>query len=384
MQLRTILVGVLALVFSGTAALGMYLFARQPKGEADIETVSVVVAAVPVSRGVTLSAEVLQTRDWPKNYVPEGALLLVEEAAGRTVWIPLIANDPVVESKLATKDAGRGMAALIPPGMRAVTIQTPNVATGVAGFILPGNKVDVLWTYSQVGKNDETGGGSTITLLQNVEILAVDQQIDIPNENKTQLGEMRSVTLLVSPSDASKLDLGQNRGTLRLSLRNPKDTVNDEIETITLLGMQRSAGQPFVSAMSSETSQGGALTSAEPVLPEMVPAPARFPDTLLSIRTLRGTSSGIVYLRQQPEIQVAGRQQGLPDVPLRAGSEVHGQRGEGEGESALRQQVGAANGSRRSDGRRADVTVQATLDRGGDVADGEDAAGDAADLPQVR
>ena len=129
----------------------------------------------------------------------------------------LLKDEPVANGKLAPKGSGRGMAALIPKGMRAFTIHTPSIAPGVAGIVMPGHKVDVLLTMNDVGANDQTGGGSTTTLLQNVEISAVDQNIDAPAENKMDKG-LRSVTLLVTPQQAKQLDLGQNKGTLRLAL----------------------------------------------------------------------------------------------------------------------------------------------------------------------
>jgi pilus assembly protein CpaB len=106
--------------------------------------------------------------------------------------------------------------ALIPQGMRAFTIRVPNpnVATGVAGSLLPGNKVDVLLTASGGDLNDVIG---TTTLLQNVEILAVDQKIEAPAENKVDLKEMLSVTLLVTPQQAKQLNLAQNKGLLHLA-----------------------------------------------------------------------------------------------------------------------------------------------------------------------
>lgn len=289
MNLRTGLLGMLAFVFSGSAALGVYLFTGKP-ADSGVETVSIVVAAGQVPRGMTLTKEMLTTREWPRDFVPEGAMLQPDEVVGRTVWIPLVENDPVVESKLAKLGAGRGMAALIPKGMRAVTIQTPNVATGVAGFILPGNKVDVLWTISQSRQDDQTGGGSTVTLLQNVEILAVDQQIEVPNENRVDPRDLRSVTLLTSPADASRLDLAQNKGTLRLSLRNPEDSLVDDIEMATLLGMR----SPLVPALAEQAADF-------PVSVESAPPPRTVPgsrEIVVPIRTLRGNSSGAVYLRQ--------------------------------------------------------------------------------------
>jgi len=288
MNIRTGLLGLLALIFSGSAALGVYLFAKP--ADSVLETESIVVAIGEVPRGVTLTEDMLTTRDWPQDFVPEGALIKSDEAVGRTVWIPLVANDPIVESKLATLGAGRGMAALIPKGMRAITIQTPNVATGVAGFILPGNKVDVLWTISQSRQDDNTGGGSTVTLLQNIEILAVDQQIEVPSENRVDPRDLRSVTLLTSPGNASKLDLAQNRGTLRLSLRNPEDSLMDDIEMATLLGLRESS----VPTIDVKTAASLVPEDSEPP-PPTVSQPK---EIVLPIRTLRGTSSGAVYLKQ--------------------------------------------------------------------------------------
>lgn len=303
MQLRTGLFAILALVFSISAASGVYLFARRPATSPEVEMVPVVVATAQVARGVTLSEEMLQTRPWPKDYVPEGTLQQVADAVGRTVWIPLVPNDPVVESKLATKGAGRGMASLIPRGMRAITIQTPNVATGVAGFILPGNKVDVLWTLSQSSRNDLTGGGSTATLLQNIEILAVDQQIEMPQENKVDPRDLRSVTLLVTPEDAAKLDLAQNRGTLRLALRNPEDSVTEPIEISTLASMRLPALQQletdaFVDPVQQEGPSEEDVVDAHYRGEVAAPAAAVPAEVLLPIRTLRGTSSGSVRIRQ--------------------------------------------------------------------------------------
>ncbi len=299
MNLRTGLLGMLALVFSGATALGVYLFVGKPT-DPGFDTVSIVVAVGQVPRGVTLTEEMLATRDWPKGFVPEGVLFELDEAVGRTVWVPLVASDPIVESKLATLGAGRGMAALIPKGMRAVTIQTPNVATGVAGFILPGNKVDVLWALGQSTQDDLTGGGSTVTLLQNVEILAVDQQIEVTNENRGDSRDLRSVTLLTSPADAARLDLAQNKGTLRLSLRNPEDSLIDDIAMATLLGIRGSSVPTFV----MKTTDSPALED-----PEQRPTVSLPREIVIPIRTLRGTSSGAVYLRQNltppsPEAEV--------------------------------------------------------------------------------
>src|SRR5262249_52132612 len=155
--------------------------------------------------------------------VPSGAFTSVADAVDRVSATPLMKEEALLETKLAPKGAGRGLAALIPSWKRAVTILTATPTTPVAGLALPGNRVDVLLTVGGGGANDPTGGGSTTTLVQNVEILAVDQRVDAPADDKAGAKELRSVTLLVTPNQAAKLDLGQNRGTLHLALRNLND-----------------------------------------------------------------------------------------------------------------------------------------------------------------
>jgi pilus assembly protein CpaB len=156
---------------------------------------------------------------------PEDILNAVEEAQDRAAATLMIPGEPVLGTKLAPRNAGRGLAALVPKGMRAYTIQTSRVTASVAGFVLPGNRVDVLLNLKGCS-DDKTGGGSTTTLLQSVEILAVDQRLDAPSDNKVNLKELSSVTLLVTPEQAALLDLGQNAGQLTLALRNPEDNAS--------------------------------------------------------------------------------------------------------------------------------------------------------------
>jgi pilus assembly protein CpaB len=215
---RSGLIIMLSLVFGGSAAVGVNKYVTNIKPEVQpLEKVPVVVTVADIPRGASITAGLVKTCDYPKGMVPPGTLAKVEDVLDRAVSIPLVKDEPLLVSKLAPKGAGRGLAALVPDGMRAFTIHTPNVASGVAGFILPGNRVDVLLTM------DSKGSSMTTTLLQNLEILAVDQSIDAPAENKVDSKQLRSVTLLVTPDQAAKLGLAQNKGSLHLSLRNLKD-----------------------------------------------------------------------------------------------------------------------------------------------------------------
>jgi pilus assembly protein CpaB len=234
--------------------------------------------------------------EYPVDLVPPGAITSIADAVDRVVLHPMVKDEVLVEGKLASKDAGRGLAAIIPEGMRAFTIQTPHVASGVAGFILPGNKVDVLLTMNGQGSNDTTGGASTSTLLQNVKILAVDQRTDAPVDNKVNPQTLQSVTLLVTPDQAAKLDLGQNRGTLHLSLRNPKDTDAATTRPATLSGLQFSPEKPWrdqaremIAALTKLIPERKAKAPKLPFEPEEPAKP-------LEIRTLRGRQSGLVQI----------------------------------------------------------------------------------------
>jgi Flp pilus assembly protein CpaB len=208
----------------------------------------------------------------------------------------LLKDEPILEAKLSGKGAGRGLAAVIPMGMRAVTVRTPNVACGVGGFALPGNKVDLLLTVN--GLNDSTGGGSTTTLLQNVEILAVDQRLDAPTSNMMDLKELRSVTLLVTPDQAAKVDLGQNMGTLHLSLRNPQDKEPGGAGVATLSDLRIFQGRPWDERLKSVLDMASKMMAARKPEKEKTetPAVAKEPPPAVppKIRTLRGTVQGEV------------------------------------------------------------------------------------------
>lgn len=299
MSVRSMLVVALALVSGGSAAVGIHTLRNQGLANLDAETVSIVVATADIARGATLSSDHLKLRTCPKDLVPEGALTRLEDVLDRVLFSALVKEEPILEGKLAARGSGRGMAALIPKGMRAFTIQTPNVATGVAGFILPGNKVDVLLTVTSFGGNDPTGGGSTTTLLQNVEILAVDQRVDAPAENKVDVKELRSVTLLVTPNQATKLDLGQNKGTLHLSLRHPEDNLPAETRPATLTDLRFHQEKPW------DERAKGVLEGVGNLLEQQArrrPAPAPPPPVASAqIRTLRGTSEGVVVVQPNPK-----------------------------------------------------------------------------------
>ncbi|MGA9923187.1 MAG: Flp pilus assembly protein CpaB, partial [Isosphaeraceae bacterium] len=147
MSVRSLLMVALALILGGSAATGVNSFMKRvpdPKSAVVPVVVPVVVAVVDLPRGASITPEAVKIKEFPGDFVPAGALSKLEDAVNRGIFVPLTKDEPVLESKLAPKGAGRGLSALIPSGMRAYSVKVPDVAQGVAGFILPGNRVDVL------------------------------------------------------------------------------------------------------------------------------------------------------------------------------------------------------------------------------------------------
>ncbi len=246
MSVRSILVVVLAIVFGLSAAWGMNEFRKNNRIVVNAETTQIVVASADMVRGQVVTEKYLTVVEWPKELIPADAVTKIEDAVGRSTKYTILAGDPVQSKKLASKDSGRGLAALVPMGMRAYTITASKVASNIAGFILPGNRVDILLNLRASGRDDETGGGSTTTLLQAIEILAVDQALDAPIENKMDVKSVASVTLLVTPKQASLLDLGQHMGHLTLSLRNPEDHMEAKTTPAILADIRYRQEKPVV------------------------------------------------------------------------------------------------------------------------------------------
>jgi pilus assembly protein CpaB len=290
MSIRSILVAILAVLCGGSAALGIRAFLRNSVGEGPIETVPVVVAADNVSRFQALSTDMLVVRNYPRDLAPPGSMKTLDEALGRVTLVSLGKGEPVPSDKLSVKGAGRGMGAIIPKGMRAFTINTPSVASHVAGFILPGSRVDVLLTIRTGGGDDGTGGTATATLLQNVEILAVDQRVEAPSSSKVDVKELRSVTLLVTPEQASRLDMGQNAGTLHLTLRNPDDTDHTPTQTATLAELKITKVPAPAEKKEEPKDPDPKETARQTLYPAAPPIPA-------TVRTLRGIYPGELELR---------------------------------------------------------------------------------------
>jgi pilus assembly protein CpaB len=159
---------------------------------------------------------------YPQSNLPAGVFSKKAQVAGRGVILPISKGEFILPSKLAAENAGAGLPAMIPPGMRAISVRVNDVVS-VAGFVQPGTRVDILLT----GNAANGGERQTTTVLENVAVIAVGKSL----LERLGVGDQSApvITLLVSPDDAQKLALAGQGGHIQLALRNPLDARKETI-----------------------------------------------------------------------------------------------------------------------------------------------------------
>lgn len=187
-----------------------------PKKADPGELKDVVVAVRRLEVGVTVKPADIKLAKTPASAFPKGAFSKPEEVIDRPVISPILMEEPLLEGRLAARGSGLGLAPIIPVGMRAVTVRVNDVS-GVAGFVLPGMRVDVLVT----GKPPEGNGTVTTTCLQNIMVLSAGTSIQA--DSRGQAIQAPTVTLLASPEQAEILTLANAEGHIQLVLRNASD-----------------------------------------------------------------------------------------------------------------------------------------------------------------
>lgn len=219
MNQRLISVLAFAFIVSAGASLVLYrLLSSRATPQTATKSSKLILAARTLEPGALIRDADLRVGDW-MGAIPTGVIQKREDIVDRGVISPIFGGEPVVESRLAPKGGGAGLAALIPKGMRAVAIRV-NEIVGVAGFAVPGMRVDVLVSGSPPGS--ATSGGVTRTLLQDVQVLSAGQNFQKDMEGKPI--SVPVVNLLVTPQQAEMLSLASTETTIQLVLRNPLDT----------------------------------------------------------------------------------------------------------------------------------------------------------------
>jgi pilus assembly protein CpaB len=210
----------IAIVMGLVAALAITRYLERRTVSVSTPTSKIVVAAMDLPLATHLRPEQLRMADWPVTAMPPGAIRDVKEAIDHILTSRVLEGEPLLPGKLAARDAGNGLAALIPSNMRAIAVRVDDVV-GVAGFIHPDDRVDVIVTIHPT-KGGDTEPISKV-ILQNVKVLAVGKELETSARDRNMANSVTVATLLVNPEESEKLALSATEGKLMLTLRSWTD-----------------------------------------------------------------------------------------------------------------------------------------------------------------
>jgi pilus assembly protein CpaB len=209
------------LVFGVAAALMVVRYLDKRPGGSSAAIAKIIVAATDLPLAGKIHPENLKLVEWPAEHLPPGAIRDPKDVIDRILISRVLADQPILPSMLAGKNAGNGLAALIPPNMRAMAVRVDDVV-GVAGFIHPDDRVDVLVTLRANRPGSEP---TTKVFMQNVKVLAVGQEVEASDQARMHANPATVATLLVSPQDSERLALASSEGRLLLTLRSWTDSL---------------------------------------------------------------------------------------------------------------------------------------------------------------
>ncbi len=209
-----------------------------PSPVAQLETVDILVAKSDIAMGQPVAADQMQWQIWPMAAAGPSFIRkterpgAIQQFAGAIARSPFVVGEPIREAKLIKANGSGFMAAILPPGMRAISTEI-SPETGAGGFILPNDHVDVILTRRDREAERATGGEvhTSETLLSNVRVLAIDQTIEEKNGQRVVVG--KTATLELTPRQAETLALARQLGTLSLALRSIADANNTAVAGVT-------------------------------------------------------------------------------------------------------------------------------------------------------
>jgi pilus assembly protein CpaB len=237
----------------------------------------VVVAVEPLPLGLAVKPNHVKTIKIPAEMFPKAAFAKVDDVLDRSVISPIMADEPLLEGRLAPRGSGMGLAPIIPSGMRAMAVRV-NEIIGVAGFILPGMRVDVLVT----GRPPNNAASDiTTTVLQNITVLSANQQMQ--PDNRGQPISATVVNVLVTPEQAEILTLAGNEGRIALVLRNAIDQKIEETKGHDTTGLYSGfkKAPPAAPQRVARAPRPVVVTTPPPPPP---PAPVVVPEEIIMIR----------------------------------------------------------------------------------------------------
>jgi pilus assembly protein CpaB len=265
MRSRIFAVLAIAILAGGGLAYGTYNFMQnQPVKTVNTPTQPVVVAAADLQIGAEVKKEDLTVVNFPAGQAPQGSFSKPADIIGRGLIVPVVMHEPILSAKLASKEAGVGLPPVIPEGMRAVSVRV-NEVIGVAGYVLPGTRVDVVATASPTNERSDT---TSKLILSNVQVLTAGTRMEQDQEQGKPV-QVTVVTLLVNPEQAERLALASTEGKIQLALRNPLDQgtpATPGIKTAALVGNVKQAAVRQVATSARPKSGGQPMTQTIPVV----------------------------------------------------------------------------------------------------------------------
>jgi len=266
---RTAVVVGVALLLAAVASLGMYrIVSRIPTKGAEVKTISVVVAQHPLKLGTRITADHVKVVQWPAEAPVANSFSKIDEVLNRGLISAVDENEPLTSAKVAALEAGAGLPPSIPPGMRAISVKV-NEVVGVAGFVVPGTRVDVMVTLS--GKNREQDS-TTRVVVSNAQVLTAGTRYDQEKAKDGAPIPSTVVTLLVTPEDGERIALAASEGQIMLTLRNPLDQDPTATAGVRTTGL---FGQPAPAPAKAPTVRRGPARPPEPIV-AATPAPALY------------------------------------------------------------------------------------------------------------
>lgn len=274
---RTAVVLAVATVLAAVASLGMYrgLSRRPARESAAAQTVDVVVAQRALKLGARLTAEDVKLVRWPADAQVPGAFAKVEDVLDRGLISDVGDHEPITAARVASREAGAGLPPSIPAGMRAVSVKV-NEVIGVAGFVVPGTRVDVMVTLTNRQQQQDS---ITRVVVSNVQVLTAGTRYDQENAKDGKPIPSTVVTLLVAPEDGERIALAASEGQIMLTLRNPLDTAPTATTGVRTTGL---LGQP------APAKPGAGRSTGTPKPAQPAPAAAT-PYTVEAIRGAKKT-----------------------------------------------------------------------------------------------
>ena len=299
-RIRVFAVLALALVAGGTFAFGTYRYIQNvPARTVSLPTTPVVVAAADLDLGAELRAEDLRVIQWPADAVPGGAFNSPEQLVKRGLIRPVAQNEPFLPPQLAPTEAGAGLPPVIPEGFRALSVRVNDVVS-VAGYVLPGTRVDVITTINPSSGTSEV---QSKIILTNVQVLAAGTKIETSDKDNKAM-QVSVVTLMVTPEEAERLTLASTEGKIQLALRNPLDQTSPAttgIKPDVLMAGGLMPTRPVVAVRratgggsSSGSNGGNRMAAARPQAPVAAAPPA-----LPTVEMIRGDKRANEVVNQE-------------------------------------------------------------------------------------